>query len=249
MARAAFEPCSGRRSGPGAPAPAVQWCIYLRHCPSSAPPLARQWAASDPRLSRDRVRTALGVTLPVCAAARDVSAMPDEIPKLNSVIKGLARDPKRSPLFHWLMENHAKLEPATRGPRVNWAPLREKAIAHGITDADGNHPSEEILRRTFRKVEAEIAQRRAVRTREAASSINPSRLSPAWRPQPGRPGPPSPVIEPRHTPPSVPIEALPVVKPAVLDEVQAERVRQQTEILDAQIAYRDRFVNPPKRKA
>ena len=115
--------------------------------------------------------------------------MRERKPKLKLVVKGLARDPKRSPLFHWLAENFSELEPATAGPRSDWRPLRAKAIEHGITDDAGNSPSERTMRDTFRKVRQEVAKRQAEHRQQAAHAVPPSRLPATWRPQAATPPP------------------------------------------------------------
>lgn len=110
-------------------------------------------------------------------------------PKLKSVVKKLGRDPWRSPLFHWLSENFAALEPATGGPRSDWEALRSKAILHGITDDAGNQPSVRTVRDTFRKVRDEMARRGAESAGKAKPSPHPSRLPATWCPQEATPPP------------------------------------------------------------
>ena len=166
--------------------------------------------------------------------------MRERKPKLKSVVKELARDPKRSPLFHWLAENYAELEPATAGPRSDWRPLRAKAIQHGITDDAGNSPSERTMRDTFRKVRREVAKRQAELRHKAERATPPSRMPASWRPAPIEP--PASRAVPRPAPPTNTDSA-----PAAPREIP-EAARATLAALDRQLEWRDRYVNPPKRK-
>lgn len=166
--------------------------------------------------------------------------MRERKPKLKSVIKEVARDPKRSPLFHWLAENYAELEPATAGPRSDWRPLRAKAIQHGITDDAGNSPSERTMRDTFRKVRQEVAKRQAELRQKAEPATPPSRMPATWRPTPIEP-PPSRVAS---RPPSPTNTDSAPATPRELPEA----ARATLAALDRQLEWRDRYVNPPKRK-
>lgn len=159
--------------------------------------------------------------------------------KLKSVARRVARDPRRSPLFHWLLENYADLEAATAGARSDWAPLRAEAIENGITDDGGNEPSERTIRETMCKVRREVARRRAAAGRGAVPEFQPSRLPPTWRPMPVQP--PHAPVAPRTAPPPVPAPAAP---PEMNDAARAMLAS-----LQEQLDYADRHVRPPKRKA
>lgn len=128
--------------------------------------------------------------------------MHERKPKLRSVARNVARDPRRSPLFHWLAEHYAELEPATSGPRSDWSPLRTKAIQHGITDDAGNSPSERTVRDTFRKVRQEVAKSQAEGRHKAQPKIQPSRLPVTWRPQAATPPPSSRAVVQPHSGPA-----------------------------------------------
>lgn len=125
--------------------------------------------------------------------------------------------------------------------------------AGGVTGGRGKILTAKALMRIWQRVCRDLRCEAAntAEKRRADTKVHPSRLAATWQPTPAQVSrvASSARTEPRHVPPSDSIDALPVLKLAVLDEEQAERIRQQTEILDAQLAYRDRFVNPPKRKA
>lgn len=115
--------------------------------------------------------------------------------KLRRVAKQIARDPKRSPIFHWLVDNLGKLEPEQTGTRSDWGPLRTILINKGINDDAGNPPSERTVRDTVRKVREELARREASKSGNAKPSLAPSRLPATWRPQEATPPPRSGVGE------------------------------------------------------
>lgn len=159
--------------------------------------------------------------------------------KLKSVARCVARDPRRSPLFHWLLENFDVLEPGVAGPRSDWAPLRALAIADGITDDDGNEPTGRTVRRTMGKVRREVAARGAAKGRPAPPEVPPSRLPASVRPPvepPRAPATPRPV-PPRHT----------ASPPAAKEDLPPE-VRAKLAALQDQFDYVDRYVRPPKRE-
>ena len=109
--------------------------------------------------------------------------------KLRTVAKQMARDPKRSPIFHWLVDNLGKLEPELTGTRSDWGPLRATLIKKGINDDAGNAPSERTVRDTVRKVREELARREADKSGNAKRTLPPSRIPATWRPQEATPPP------------------------------------------------------------
>lgn len=80
----------------------------------------------------------------------DALAMSTSAPYLKVKALGLqaSRDPKRSPLFHWLREKHDTLAPLLAGRRVDWEPVIAAMRKAGITDYGGGVPTEHTLRRT-----------------------------------------------------------------------------------------------------
>ena len=139
--------------------------------------------------------------VPVCATAAHSQAMPDKPLSLSATVTRARRDPLRSPLFHWFVENYRTVEPLTRLARVDWTWMREKVVALGITDDQGNSPTNQTMRRTLRNVvieiEAEDARRREAAARKSDKQQNPSAsLPPSRLPANLRP----PVARPTHAP-------------------------------------------------
>ena len=93
---------------------------------------------------------------------------------LRQVLRDLTRDPKRSPLFHWLYERHDVLAGPTEGRRLAWEPLRERVTTLGLTDHQGNLPSDRTLRDTWRKVREVKAREQAVAARAQSAKLQPS---------------------------------------------------------------------------
>lgn len=159
--------------------------------------------------------------------------------KLKTVALRVARDPKRSPLFHWMLENFEALEPGVAGRRSDWAPLRAEAIARGITDDDGNDPSERTVRDTMRKVRQEVAIRREASGRKTPSAVYPSRFPATWRPPIETPRPPP---SPRAVSSNTTVPA-----PSAPPEMN-EAARATLASLRAQLDHADRYVRPRKRE-
>ena len=164
--------------------------------------------------------------------------MPDETKNLTSAVKRARQDPCRSPLFHWLKQNFARVEPLTKVTRVDWVWVRDEINALGITDSQGNAPTDKTLYRTLRKVAIEVEAKRARRREIKQSAVHqrtpasdfPSRLPATLRPpiagppasqtSPfGLPASPSPA-QPASGRKSTPEEAM-----ARLRQVLAERSR------------------------
>jgi hypothetical protein len=82
-------------------------------------------------------------------------------PRLRRLVQSAARDPLRSPLFHWLYQNHDRLAPGLAGRRVDWAPLIAAAQKAGATNRSGRQPTEHTMWRTWRNVCAVIAAEQA----------------------------------------------------------------------------------------
>ena len=110
---------------------------------------------------------------------------------LKTVLKEIARSSERSSLFWWMFEHHDQLVTAAQGQRMRWAPLCERFSALGLADATGKPASIRTARETWRQVRASVASARAhaaaKKDRRAngrvAGLVNPSRMSPNWRPE------------------------------------------------------------------
>lgn len=112
-------------------------------------------------------------------------------PRLTSMLRSLARDPRRSSLFHWMVEHHEELASATAaGRRLDWSAFRDKAVALGLRDADDRDPSERTLRDTWRRAKAEVDRLRKDRAKAEAALFPTLRRVPAMaRPNPNVPAP------------------------------------------------------------
>jgi len=96
------------------------------------------------------------------------------------------RDPARSSLFWDLYEHHAALLRAKGGGRFRWRELTARAVARGLTDANGNLPDWQTTKKTWQRVcelkareQAERNERRRVPTRKPERGANADRPPPA----------------------------------------------------------------------
>jgi len=134
--------------------------------------------------------------------------MAQKRPRLKAVAAAAGRDPKRSPLFHWLVKNHDALAPGLRSKRVDWAPVIASAAAEGVKTDWGTEPQAQTVRRTWRKACAHVeVERKAIATREAGGSPKPERkLYPRDMPKDWRP--PEAATQSQKTKPPEPGSAL-----------------------------------------
>jgi hypothetical protein len=106
-------------------------------------------------------------------------------PRLKAAATESAKDPRRSPLFHWLKKNHNRFPQATSGRR-DWIPLLQKAVAAGVTDDAGQPPSIRVMRDTWRKVCETVAAEQAARAATEAAppkrKLQPRDLPKDWKP-------------------------------------------------------------------
>lgn len=170
--------------------------------------------------------------------------MDDETtPRLVTGLKARAHD-ARSELYRYLRRRHRVLSNTIARHNPSWASVAAEVAAAGIMGAKGKPASPDALRlmwkRVCRDVDAGKAAGARRRTAEAARGAQPSRLPADWRPVPSEPprAPPAP----RRTPPDTTVSA-----PATPREL-SEAARAKLAALDRQLDWRDRFVNPPKRK-
>ena len=126
-------------------------------------------------------------------------------PRLTTVAIEAGKDPKRSPLFHWLMKNHKRLAPGLSKARVDWSPVIASAISAGVKNDWGGDPIEQNVRRTWRNVcqqieadKAKVAAELTARAEKPPRKLQPRDLPKDWRPIPIPP--PSSVSGPRRLP-------------------------------------------------
>lgn len=153
----------------------------------------RRRSAGGPRL----VGT-LSLAFLARALARQGLRMNVRQPRLRRLVASAARDPLRSPLFHWLYANHLRLAATLAGRRIDWQPLIATAAKAGATDASGGQPSEHTMRRTWRNVCALVAAREAARAADEAGGRptamrkhNPRDLPASAKPREVAPSPPA----------------------------------------------------------
>ena len=104
------------------------------------------------------------------------------VPRLSRVALEAGKDPKRSPLFHWLLKHHARLAPGLSRKRVDWHPVITAAATAGATDNTGAEPTVHTVRRTWRAV-CQI-----VKVEDVALAVKPPRkLQPRDMPKDWRP--------------------------------------------------------------
>ena len=69
-----------------------------------------------------------------------LGSMAQKRPRLKAVAAAAGRDPKRSPLFHWLVKNYDVLSPGLRAKRVDWGPVVASAAAARVKTDWGTEP-------------------------------------------------------------------------------------------------------------
>jgi hypothetical protein len=146
--------------------------------------------------------------------APSLASMSQKRPKLKAVAAAAGRDPKRSPLFHWLVKNHDALAPGLRSKRVDWNPVIASAAAEGVKTDWGTDPQAQTIRRTWRKACAHVeAERKATAAREAGTSPKPERkVYPRDMPKDWRP-PEAAAAEPPKIKPGEPLAHLRALGP------------------------------------
>ena len=69
----------------------------------------------------------------------------------------------RSPVYVWLRRNHAVLSAEFAEARVNWSQVAIKLAEIGVTDAKGQKPRAEAVRRAWWQVRRDLAAAKAKR--------------------------------------------------------------------------------------
>ena len=184
----------------------------------------------------------------------------------KAILRTIARGENRSSLFWWMVENHDRIASAA-GKRIYWKGFCEEAAARGLSDANGNAPSIETARTTWRRARDEVA---AARERDAAANATrrvgskpPSRLPATWRPAAfatpdaaARQGPAKPPSSGNTTPPviSAPRQgtnaavAATAVEGTFVDPDDPPEVQQMFLNIEAQLRRADRYLGPPMKK-
>ena len=158
---------------------------------------------------------------------------------LSDVVAGVRSQPplRRSDLYRWLRARHRALSKLLADQNPSWIVVADKVAAAGVTNTRGGAPSADSVRRVWACVVKDIE---AEAKRKVGSKVQPSRLSNDWRP--------TPAATPRPSPAARPIPFNNTVSTPAAPRELTEEARATLAALDAQLDYRDRFVNPPKRK-
>ena len=137
----------------------------------------------------------------------------------------------RSAIFWWLVAEHDALLEAIDGNQLSLVTLCETIARRGLTDTKGNLPTKRNVRETWLQARKYVAKRRAAKRAAAiqATTYQPSRLPPSWQPQ-------------------AVSRSFPAPAPPAAERVLSEHAKAELASLDRQLAYRDRFVNPPKKE-
>ena len=149
--------------------------------------------------------------------------MPKSRRQLRVVLPALERSEERSSLFWWMLQHHDEMLKAAMGRRPRWAQLCATFEALDLKDGQGNLPSPEAARRTWRNVREFAASAAATNFRKPRPKY-PSRISPDWRPQVV--SPPLPIRPPSPIPP------IPVTSALQTDDEAAARARAGQESLE-----------------
>ena len=112
-------------------------------------------------------------------------------PRIKAMALRASRDPKRSPLHHWMKDKYDTLAPLLAGRRVDWEPVSASVQKAGITDYSGGTPTEHTLRRTWRTVRKIIAAERAAPVTKPPRKLQPRDMPADWRPTPVAASPPA----------------------------------------------------------
>ncbi len=148
--------------------------------------------------------------------------------QLKVVLPALERSDERSSLFWWMLEHHDEMLAAASGHRPRWAQLCVTFAALSLRDGQGNLPSPEAARRTWRNVREFAASGVATSLRKPRPKY-PSRIPADWRPQ---------IVTP-PTPIRAPLPAVPVGNPPPIpagQQVDASKSREGRESLERAFA-------------
>jgi hypothetical protein len=143
--------------------------------------------------------------------SKDVTARPEPTRPskrlLDAFKKHVARPPKRSQLFWWLIDHHDDLREleATGGLGIPWRQLCVDIAAEGITAAGGRPVTWETARKTWQRVRKEIVcvedrRAREQAEREARRAADPRRNMPSRFGKAAPVGPPLSDRQPRPQP-------------------------------------------------
>lgn len=99
----------------------------------------------------------------------------------RAILRIVARSERRSPLFHWMVENHDDLIEASRPDGIQWASFCEEAAKRGLTDTRGLPPSMSNARKTWAQARRAVREARAELAARPPKPVYPSRMA-KWTP-------------------------------------------------------------------
>lgn len=99
----------------------------------------------------------------------------------RAILRIVARSERRSPLFHWMVENHDALIEASRPDGIQWASFCEEAAKRGLTDTRGLPPSMANARKTWAQARRAVREARAELAARPPKPVYPSRMA-KWTP-------------------------------------------------------------------
>ncbi len=184
----------------------------------------------------------------VCAAAGQPTGMTKRNP--GRILKNMQQRPfrGRGAVYCWLRENHQEVAEGFAATQAPWDTVVASMIRDGVTGQRGTVPNRKAAAKVWDRVcrdlqseatkaiERKAAQAAAVQAR----CVQPSRLPATWKPTPVEPTPAHAM--PRLAPATNIASAL--AAPIELSEAARARLA----ALDRRLEWRDRHVNPPKRK-
>ena len=170
--------------------------------------------------------------------------MEDEpTPRLVTGLKARAHD-GRSKLYRYLRREHRLLSATIAKHDPSWASIAAEVAGAGVMGSNNKPASPDALRLMWKRVCRDVEEEKAAKAQRLAAEkdrgVHPSRLPATWKPTPIETTPArasSRLAPPTNTDsaPAAPIEL-------------SEAARARLAALDRRLEWRDRHVNPPKRK-
>ena len=180
----------------------------------------------------------------------------------QAILRTLERTDQRSPLFWWMADHFDEIAARARRGRISWTSFCAEVAKQGLTDRNGQPPTDATARKTWARVRAAVRQVRANEEAKPAprpGSVYPSRIPKDWKPSGFRDAPHGAAKPPGgggSTPPtgsqlrlgtnaSV---AATAVQGTFVDPEDPPEVQQMYLDIEAQLRRADRYLGPPIKK-